>query len=70
MKNAFLFIKRVFVFIVLAILQFLFSGNSEHQKNIPKVVFEERYWTGTLTLEEKYTGITGTSETSCHGEFQ
>ena len=62
MKNAFLFIKRVCVFIVLALLQFLFSGNSKHQENIPKKVFEDRRWTGTLTLDEKYTGITGTSE--------
>ena len=62
MKNAFLFIKRVCVFLVLALLQFLFSGNSKHQENVPEEVFEERRWTGTLTLDEKYTGITGTSE--------
>ena len=62
MKNAFLFTKRVCVFIMFALLQFLFSGNSKHQDNISKRVFEERRWTGTVTLDEKYTGITGTSE--------
>ena len=62
MKNAFLFTKRVCVFIVPALLQFLFSGNSKHRENVPEEFFEDRRWTGTLTLDEKYTGITGTSE--------
>ncbi|NJO25112.1 MAG: hypothetical protein HC867_03965 [Bacteroidia bacterium] len=62
MKNAFLFTNRVCVFIVLAILQFFFSGNSKYEKNIPKVAFENRYWSGTVTLDEIYTGQTGKSE--------
>src|SRR5688572_8011307 len=61
MKKFFLFIKGVFVFMVLAVIQFLFSGNSKHQKNTYKQLAES-HWTGTLTLEEKYTGIMGTSE--------
>ncbi len=62
MKTVFLFIRRVCVLIVLVFLHFLFSGNSKHQEIIPKVVFEERRWTGTLTLDQKYTGKTGMSE--------
>ena len=62
MKRFFLFVKRFFLLVVLAILQFFLSGNSKHQENIPRGVFEERRWTGTITFEQRSSSITGTSE--------
>jgi D-alanyl-D-alanine carboxypeptidase len=68
--------KKYSIFLVFVTLLFFLSGSAQQKrtpkaqpKKIPRAQptnnpkdCEEARWTGTLTLEENYTGITGTSE--------
>ena len=62
MKKIYLFRNKYLAFLVLAILQFFLSGNRKHQKNNPSQHLENRYWSGTITMEQSMSGILGTSE--------
>ncbi len=68
MKNAFLFIKKLSLFVLFGILIIFLSGNSKPGKNIYNRVFDSR-WTGTVTCEEIFSAITGTSERHVMASF-
>ena len=62
MKKNCLLRNKYLVFLVLAILQIFLSGNRKHQKDNPGPHLENRYWSGTITMEQSTSGIVGTSQ--------